>query len=132
MRTTRVDKESCQNYLKKADQCIKTAKEALDKGRWNASAINSVHAVISSCDALTVFYLGLRSSGERHEDVIDLMAKTNIREEEFSKVKRQVLRVLTKKNLVEYEERLVYQKEAESIFKDAERVYSWVRNKIGS
>lgn len=130
MRTTRVDKGSYQNYLKKADQSIQTAKEALDKGRWNASAINSVHAVISSCDALTVFYLGLRSSGERHEDVIDLMSKTNIKEVEFAKVKRQVLRVLAKKNLAEYEQRLVYQKEAEPIFKDAERVYGWVRNKI--
>jgi HEPN domain-containing protein len=92
MRTTRVNKGSYQNYLKKADQSIQTAKEALDKGRWNASAINSVHAVISSCDALSVFYLGLRSSGERHEEVIDLMSKTNIKEVEFTKVKRQVLR----------------------------------------
>ncbi len=40
------------------------------------------------------------------------------------------LRVLAKKNLAEYEQRLVYQKEAEPIFKDAERVYGWVRNKI--
>ena len=131
MRTTRVDKGSYQNYLKNAYQSIQTAKEALDKGRWNASAINSVHAVISSCDALSVFYLGLRSSGERHEEVIDLMSKTNIKEEEFTKVKRQVLRVLAKKNLAEYEQRLVYQKEAESIVKDAERVYGWIRNKIG-
>ena len=131
MRTTRVDKGSYQNYLKKADQSIQTAKEALDKGRWNASAINSVHAVISSCDALTVFYLGLRSSGERHEEVIDLMSKANIKEVEFTKVKRQVLRVLAKKNLAEYEQRLVYQREAESIFKDAERVYVWIRSKIG-
>lgn len=131
MRTTRVDKGSYQNYLKKANQSVQTAKEALDKGRWNASAINSVHTVISSCDALTVFYLGLRSSGERHDEVIDLISKTNIKEEEFTKVKRQVLRVLAKKNLAEYEQRLVYQKEAESIFKDAERVYDWIRNKIG-
>jgi len=58
--------------LRKSEECLDTASESLRTGRWNTAVINAVHCGISACDALTVFMLGVRHAGERHEDARSL------------------------------------------------------------
>lgn len=118
------------NYLQKAEEGLASAREALQKFHWNSSVIASVHCGISAADALTVFFLGKRCAGERHTDVLILVREIdNIKSEDLSKKLNQLSSLLAIKNQAEYEESLMYQAQAESALKFAERFLSWVKEK---
>ena len=131
MRTRRTD-DGYSRYLTKATECLAMAQDAFGKRLWNASAISAIHAVISSCDALVAFYLGVRSAGERHDDVLTLLARVDIPKEDYAKIRRQISHALSIKNKAEYEDRLIQQDEAESILRDAERTFNWVKARLMS
>lgn len=99
---------------------------SLDAGRWNAAATNAVHSGISSCDALTVFMIGVRHAGERHEDAITLIQTLNLPRYTLQAKGRQLSRLLAIKNTAEYEERLIKEGEATEAVRDAERLLEWV------
>ena len=61
-RTRRLGKEKYSNYLRKSDEFYRSAEEASKRGDWTAAVSNAVHASISMADALTVFYIGERST----------------------------------------------------------------------
>ena len=71
-RVRHIDKSLFENYLRKSEECFNTALECLRTRRWNAAVMNAVHCGIGACDAVTVFMLGVRHAGERHEDAISL------------------------------------------------------------
>ena len=73
MKSRNVDKHKYMNYLSKADEFFDIMNESFAKRKFNATVLNAIHCAISSADALTVFYKGLRHAGERHEDVIALL-----------------------------------------------------------
>lgn len=66
MRTRKVSKSKYGNFLQKADEYLRSARDAFEREHWNSAVGNSVHCCINSADALLVFYLGIRSIGERH------------------------------------------------------------------
>ncbi len=125
VRTRRVNKDLYKNYLKKARENLDTAKECLNAGRWNAATINAIHSGISACDALTVFMVGVRHAGERHEDAITLLQTLTLPKDILASKGRQLSRLLAIKNAAEYEERLITQKEAAEAVRDAERFLDW-------
>lgn len=126
VRTRRVNKALFENYLKKARENFDTAREGLNTGRWNAVTINAVHCGINACDALTVFMIGIRHAGERHEDAVSLLHTLSLPKGTLSSKGRQLSRLLGIKNAAEYEERLITQKEATKAVRDAERFLEWV------
>ena len=79
---------------------------------------------ISSCDALTTFYLGERSRSQKHEDIIILLKRIPLNE--ANEKMRQVMAILRVKNLVEYEDREFHRKDAQKISLQTERLYKWV------
>ena len=119
-KTRDVSKSTYANYLKRAKECFNASENSLKFQEWNAAAINAIHCCISSCDAMCVYFLGKRHSGESHNDAAALF-KTIKHTEEFKINANRIVRVLRMKNMAEYEERLVYKAEAEKIFKDCER-----------
>lgn len=126
VRTRRVRKDAYENYLKKARESLDTARECLNAGRWNAATMNAVHCGINACDALTVFMVGVRHAGERHEDAVALLQTLNLPKDTLSSKGRQLSRLLGIKNTAEYEERLITQKEALEAVRDAERFLGWI------
>lgn len=125
-RTRSVRKELYGNYLDKARESLEAAKESLSARRWNAATINAVHCGISATDAITVFMIGVRHAGERHEDAITLLQNLSLPNETLSTKGRQLVRLLSIKNTAEYEERLIREKEATEAVRDAERYLMWV------
>ena len=73
MKTRNVDKHKYANYLKKSDEFFEIMKDSFAKKKFNATVLNAIHCAMSSADALTVFYKGVRHAGERHEDVVSLL-----------------------------------------------------------
>ncbi len=124
-----MDKSSYKNYIKKAEECRRAMHDAYAKGDWNAAVINAIHCAISSTDALTVFFKGVRHAGERHEDAVALLQQIEI--EDLKTKTRQLSRLLSIKNAAEYEDRLMNKKEADSALKDADRFLKWAKETLG-
>ena len=126
-RVRHVNKSLFKNYLKKSEEFFETANQCLGNARWNATVVNAVHCGISACDALTVFMLGVRHAGERHEDAISLLQTVNLPREIVKTKSRQLSRLLAIKNVAEYEERLMTEKDAREAVRDTERFFTWVK-----
>ena len=128
MRTKSVEKHFYLNYLKKAEEFLQQTEKAIEDGRWNVAVSLAIHSGICAADALCVFNLGVRSSGEGHEEVIQLINKLDIKD--LSIKARQLLNLLDFKNSAEYTESLMSKKNALSARQNAERFLSFVKNNL--
>ncbi|MFH0955614.1 MAG: HEPN domain-containing protein [Candidatus Falkowbacteria bacterium] len=118
------------NYLIKADQFLETARDAYFKENWNAVGLNAVHSAISANDALTSYYGKIRSISEKHSDSISLLLEVFKNDEESKSYSKHILWLIGRKNLVEYESRLFFKKEAEESLKHAGRFLSWTKSRL--
>jgi uncharacterized protein (UPF0332 family) len=130
IKTVRVDRPYYKNYLKKSKECLMAAKRSLELKEWNAATIAAIHAAITAADALCVYFLGQRHAGERHADAVMLFNTIGLEKEELNQNARRISRIMGIKNMAEYEERLIYQSEAEGAVVDAERLLAFVHSKI--
>ncbi len=128
-KTRDVGKAHYVNFLKKAEECFHAARNSFASQEWNAAAINAIHCCIAACDAMCVYFLGKRHSGEDHNDAAGLF-KTIRHDEEINTNANRILRILRMKNMAEYEERLVYKTEAEKILKDCERFWEFAQEQL--
>ena len=128
-KTRDVAKSFYANYLKRAQECFHAAQDSFEKQGWNACAINAIHCCIAACDALCVYFLGKRHSGEEHNEVVVLF-KSIKNDEEANINANRILRILRTKSMAEYEERLVHKTEAEKILKDCERLLEYVKGQL--
>ena len=104
--------------------------ESLDKGDWDAAGLNAVHCAISASDAVLVLTQGVRSASSKHDDsamLLESMVKAPGTKNAVSQLKRLV----AKKNLVEYEERLFRESEARDAAKNASRFLAWAETVLG-
>ncbi|MGB7295873.1 MAG: HEPN domain-containing protein [Candidatus Aminicenantales bacterium] len=129
-RTRVVARNSYANYLKRSDECFAAAKASLSKGNWNAAAICAIHSCISACDSLCIYFLGRRHSGANHSDAVGLLEMTGVERPELTTNVNRLRKILSVKNMAEYEERLLRRAEAESMIKDTERFVAFVRSRL--
>lgn len=128
IKTQDVDRSFSPNFMKKAEECRRAAKESLSRGDWNAATVCAVQACISAGDALCTFSLGKRHAGERHVDLASLLLTIRPDDERYKKNALRLSRVLGIKGMAEYEERLVFRSEAEKALKDCERFMAFVES----
>jgi HEPN domain-containing protein len=114
-------------YLAKAEEFFRSVLENMTSGRWNAAALSAVHTGIAAADAVLVFERGVRSTSQQHGDVLGLLAGEG---PDRSAALAHLRRILSRKNLVEYESRLFTQREAEEIVQHAERFLLWARTRV--
>jgi len=124
----KVDKDLYKIYLDKACEFQITMKYAIKHNLWTATGLNGIHCAISICDAVNAFYLGERSVSTRHEDVVVLLRKIKIKNIE-NKI-RQVLSILSVKNLVEYEARQFRKSDALKIAPRVEKLFTWAKESL--
>lgn len=128
--TKPVDKAMFVNYLKKAVECLGASEKALKDGAYNSTGINAVHAAISAADAYCVSGLAKRCSSSKHEDAAELIKTTPYPDAEKSAISKLFMSVIRIKNMAEYEERLVKQKEAEKAARDAGELLAMVKKRL--
>ena len=128
MKTRNVDKHKYVNYLKKADEFFEIMKDSFSKRKFNAAVLNAIHCAMSSADALSVFYKGVRHAGERHEDVVSLLNTLGL--PDMQTKNRQLLDLLRIKNSAEYEEKLMTETNASDSIKNAERFNKWIKEML--
>lgn len=130
MKSKTVSETNWKNYLIKAGQFFESAREAFYKENWNAVGLNAVHSAISANDALTVHAKKLRSASENHADSAGLLLEVLGHDDEVREQVKHLTRLINKKNLIEYESRLFYKKEAEEVIQHAERFLEWAKSKL--
>ena len=124
MNTAEVEKTLYKNYLKKAREFLQTSDDELIKEKWNSAVLNAIHSGISAADSLTVFFKGIRHSGDRHGDVVKLLKELNL--EDLNAKARQLLALIEVKNKTAYEETLMTKNDANDANKNAKRFLSYV------
>jgi len=129
-KTRKLNKARHSIYLKKAAEFERAVADAAARKDWNAVGLNAVHAVISSADALTTFYLGERSAGDSHVDVVALLRQLPI--EDANERSRQAFNVVNEKNVIEYEDVDFSSETAARVEKQARRFHEWARAKLRS
>ena len=127
-KTRIVDKNQYHAFFAKAKDFAFMMDVSLEEGKWNSAGLQAVHTVISASDAVIVYYGGVRSAELDHREVVGLLH--NIIGESASAAGRHVSRVIAKKNLVEYEERLIIQSEARDMAEHAKRFLEWVNEML--
>ena len=130
MRTRSVDRSKYRNYLLKSDEFLSTARDALERARYDACVLNAVHAIISASDALLVFVKGLRYAGTRHEEAVELFSTIFPSEPEHEKNVTRFGTILSIKNKAEYMEVLLSSKDAADVLRDATRFLNYVKSKL--
>lgn len=128
-RTREVAKSLYTNYPKRAEECLHAARNCLGSREWNAATINAIHSCIAACDAMCVYFLGKRHAGENHNDAVALF-RTIKNSKEIDTNASRIARILRVKNMAEYEERLVYEPEAQKVSKDCERFLEYVTKQL--
>ncbi|MFA4888857.1 MAG: HEPN domain-containing protein [Candidatus Omnitrophota bacterium] len=127
IRTSHVPKSDYINYLKKAEEFLSSAQDSLIKEKWNAAGLNAIHAGISSTDALLVALHGIRSTSPKHDDILKLLSSL-VRHKEIEENISHLRSLISMKSIVEYDQRLITQREAVSLSKHSERFLAWVKN----
>jgi len=118
------DKSSAKKYLKKAQDNHKQMLVALADNNYNAVGTLAIQCAISSADAICIHEKGLRSVSQDHLDVCDLVRSIPLPD---SKENSNILkRIISMKNLIQYENRIIYQTEANNIAKAANKFYQWI------
>jgi len=131
IKTCKVERNLYSNYLLRAQECLSAAKQSVVQRHWNAASISAIHSGIACLDALCVYYLGQRHAGQSHEDAVTLFRSIKqISREEIDALVNRAIKILRMKNMVEYEERLVHQTEAQNILKDVERLFEAVKSRL--
>lgn len=116
--------------LTKAVEFVATALSALEASRWDAAGLAAVHAGISGADAALIAAVGVRSISSDHSAVVKMLEDQVT---EFAGVqRRQLTGLLSMKNTVEYEQRLLTATEAKRLVDQAQRFVTWAGGIVAS
>ena len=119
IKTRAVEKGLFRNYLQKAAENCRGAVKSLEEKAYNAAAVSAVHSAISAADAFCVFGLGERCASENHKDTAALIMDATEKKGENDKIRKLFESIIRIKNMAEYEERLVREKEADKAVREA-------------
>ena len=128
VKTVYVPQSGYMGFKNKANDFYKVMKLSLDAGLWNGVGLNAVHCVISLSDALTVYFLNKRFSGDDHRRASELLAQ--LPGDGVRPYANAFDKIISKKHMVAYEEREFRQSEAMEIAKQAERFFQWGINQL--
>lgn len=126
--TRREDRSRAPNYLRKADELRRSARENLANRRWNAACFDAIHAGINCADAVLVFRHGLVSMSAHHPDVVELLRRHLGREAEAPC--GMLSRLVARKHVVEYKSRLATEREASDAVDRADELFPWAQARV--
>lgn len=121
-RTSEGNKLHVLSYVKRANELWRYASEASENSDFDACAVNAIHACISLVDAACIAHSGARYSGTSHDEAIQYFHDLRIPGDNFKRACRRFGQMIGEKTAAEYGGRNLSSKEAESIFKNGERL----------
>lgn len=119
------------DYAKVADNFYLGANLAKEFEYWNAAGVLIIHSAIAYTDAITIKIGGVKSQGEDHMAVIDLVKKVVVLDEDGQKALNHLARMIEQKNLVSYSGEVYEQSDIEKLWKQLERYKKWAISILG-
>jgi len=129
-KTRDTEKSLYTNYLKRAEECYHAAKNSFETQEWNAATISAIHACIAASDAMCIYFLGKRNVSENHNEAVAIFKAIKADDEATNTNANRLSRILSIKNMAEYEYRLVFRAEAKKVLNDCERFLEYVKTKL--
>jgi HEPN domain-containing protein len=114
-------------YFEKAKDFYESMQTSYDNKKWNTVGLTAVHCAISLSDALLAHFGGVRNTNQDHKSAGKLL-KNYIKDKSINNQEKHLTKIISKKNLIEYEGRIFIQKDAEEIKKQAERFFDWTKS----
>jgi len=124
---TSVDRSLASSYIAKAGQFLRSAERAAGEAEHDATMLNAIHAALSAGDGVTIAIAGVRSTDPDHRRAADLLQEVAGASQEIKGQVAQLRRLLSSKNVVEYEARRVRGAESTEALKRASRFVAWAR-----
>lgn len=125
--TQRVNVERSQavNYIRVAENFFNGAEVAGEYEYWNASGVLIVHSAIAYADALTIKYGGVKSKGENHQEVINLIDTLLPAGSDKKSGLLQLSKIIAHKNAVSYSGDIYEKKDIDQLWKLLNRFRRW-------
>jgi hypothetical protein len=129
-RTERLPREKFEVYRERAEGLRKTMESSLTNHEYHGAMLSAIHAAISAGDALSVFYLGERSRGQDHGELVSLISRISL--EGATVQSRRLASILAVKTEAEYGSSSPSRKEVESLALQVRRFASWALDQLPS
>lgn len=124
-KTKSIDRSKFRDYLLVARHFHDAARDAMDFEYWTAAGVLIVHSAIAYTDALCIQQGGQRSTGEDHENAVELLEKTIPSVDGKMKALRHLRRIIEEKTKVSYLGELYEPKQTKELWKQLERFQQW-------
>ena len=119
------------DYAKVADNFYSGADLAREFEYWNAAGLLIIHAAIAYTDAITIKVGGVKSQGEDHMEVVDLLRRVVELGEAGQRAVNHLARMIEQKNIVSYSGEIYTKTEIEKLWKQLERYREWAISILG-
>lgn len=124
VKTREISQSEYLTYHKKSKQAFQAMKLAYDHKLWTPAGREAVFACINITDALLAKYNRLRNISKDHMDVIKIVSSLLPIRDASSQANR-LRKIISIKNLVDYESKDFTEKQATEVYKNTERYFSW-------
>jgi len=127
MQSKKIRKDEYLNYLRKAKELESVMQTALLKSNWDAAALNALHAAILANDALLIFFHGIKSNSQKHDDAVKLLTYL-MKSSDAQKYSRHLRKLINEKSVVSYTGKLLSPGKSKELCTHAQRFITWVNS----
>jgi hypothetical protein len=124
-RTRTASRAEAANAIERVDDYLANMESALGNGGWYSASSLAVRIVVSACDGVLAYMTGTRSSDPDHSAAGRLLRSALGARD--TKALRHFEAVISKKNLIEYEQRRITERDAREFADHAKRFAAWAR-----
>lgn len=127
-----VERTNLLHYRKRAEECFRLARYALENGLWLGTCINAVHAGIALADCLSIFLRGTRYSGMDHDEAIRFYSTLQTTDPAFRQSIQNLGKLISVKNASEYADKPISEKDAQAAWKALLRFRDFILQSLPS
>lgn len=127
-----VEKGKSAGYKKVAQNFYEGAVLAGDYEYWNACGVLIVHAAIAFGDAVTIKYGGVKSKGEDHHSVVQLLDELIATSPEKKNALLHLSKIIDHKNALSYSGDVYDAKDIRQLWKNFDRFKHWAEKLLNA
>lgn len=120
-----VERSRYEEYMNVAQHFFDAAKDSMELDYPTAAGVLIVHSAIAYADAVCIMLSGQRSSGENHEEAIEILDAVAADDQEKRTAMNQLRRIIEEKTRVSYLGELYSLDDIKDMWKRLERFREW-------
>lgn len=121
-----VDLTDYPEVLAAGEEYYTNMREALRESRWNSAGLNGIEAAMNYCDAILIYFYGIRSAYPQHDNLSRLLTE-NVHRDDVDENVVRLRAILNLKSIIEDEDRPLTRSEAIFLAEKVEQIVQWCR-----